>query len=950
MKAMYSVFSLLRDRLLVAPISPLKAAEVLCSEHPCADSGVATHLVNCVDGNGVLLQLPLLLSLVRCGYRHVPNCDQHKALTTQWGPMEETLFSALWIRLRRLTAAGSTAWDETLALHFDVGEGKGRGGCRLEPVDSLLQTLQLFVDVARFVHHSTLSLKAHRLRLLADVFSPVMRRVDVAWREINEPNLSVVIAPEKLQELGRLAGQCLCLYGKYFLLFHQGLCNMLFAGLSALSTMLQSDKQGGALVKACTVRDALSEVRVVLVGLLTRKACERQHWVASMERWMELVLQLAEVFTLEEAACLEYLDEDNKMETSNGLYTLHVDVLSAFSTVLAVYHCSVLMELNSTFNEPIAKACDNILNRGLGLLRRLLLLVTGARKDNAPSSCNAIHNFGIGGNYLTARVWCACCEAAQVLHACSPPCEELDANKESDDAEVRTALLGDALRLLTWSNIGAGGDDNDALVSLTFYLTLVRALRRWRAAPSSKECFSLDALWNTARMRLPGSLNASPPPIRLLILLLEELRCILIVNFPRLPNSTLQVMRKETIAMRENVHAMWSNCLKHIQGRFEVGKTALVDEDVAAIARGMLHIGAAANCVQKDAVVCLFEDHRLLLSRLCALLLPVESGMRRCFGAVRNRQEGVYRGWDGEDDEEDENDYRTLISGGAYWFVCETCLGGMLWHKPDEIMVESTGVTCRCLLCHRGIADIIAAYVEFFAPVLMQGKTKTCETDPDEEPFAALQSTNWMCMTPSAVACRGAKQCSRDAGDMAPFFTPAALFFIECHQQLLLLPTSNVLPSHARRILRVLFAMSPGFFACVPELPRFLLRRLLKYPTSFFPAVTAVTENTTIRKEVGREGACDSIESADPSELWEVLLWACTAKIARLKGCLPDEINDFEFEKDGAIFLKVASSVRLEEDAEATLHMLYAVNDESEDMFFTTRQRVLQRALEILQN
>ncbi|EKF38745.1 hypothetical protein MOQ_001040 [Trypanosoma cruzi marinkellei] len=951
MRAMCSVFSLLRDRLLVAPISPLKAAEVLCSEHPCADSGVTTHLVNCVDGNGILLQLPVLLSLVRCGYRHVSSCEQQKALISQWGPMEETLFSALWIRLRRLTAAGDTTWDETLALHFDVGEGKGWGGCRLEPVDFLLQTLQLVVDVACFVHYSTLSVKTHRLRLLADVFSPVMRKVDVAWCEINEPNSPVVIPPEQLQELGHLAGQCLCLYGKYFLLFHQGLCNMLFAGTSALSTMLQSNKQGVALIKAYTVQDALSTVRVVLVGLLTRTACERQHWIGSMECWMELVLQLAEVFTFQEANWLEHIDEDITRETFNGPYNLHVDVLSTLSTVIAAYHYIVRIKLNSVVNESITKAFDNILKRGLGLLRQLLLLVTGAQKDKALSPCNAIHNHGIGGNYLSLRTWCTCCEAAQVLHACFPLCEKCVTAEESDDAEIRTALLGDALHRLTCSNVGAGegGGDNDASVSLTFYLTLVRALRRWQAAPNSEECVSLDALWNAARMRLPGSLNASPPPVRLLILLLEELCCILIDNFPTLPKASLQMMRKETIAMRETVHAMWSNCLKHIQGRFEVGKTALVDDDVAAIARGMLYIGAAANCVQKGVVIELFEDHRFLLSRLCALLLPVESGMRCCFGAVRNRQEGGYSGWDAEDDEEDENDYRILISGGAYCFVCETCLGGMLWHKPNDILVESVGVTCQCLLRHHGIADIIAAYVEFFTPVLMQGKKTTCETDPVEEPFAALQSTNWMCMTPSAVACRGVKQCSQDAGDMTPFFTPAALFFIECHQQLLLLPASDVLPSHARRILRVLFTMSPGFFACVPELPRFLLRRILKSPTLFSPAVAAVTENTSIRNEVVREGACDSIESADSSELWEVLLWVCTAKIARLKGRLPNDMNNFEVEKDGSDFLKAASSIRLEEDTEETLRMLYAVDDDSDDMFFTTRQRVLQRALEILQ-
>ncbi|RNF08523.1 hypothetical protein TraAM80_02760 [Trypanosoma rangeli] len=940
----------LHERLLVAPMTPSTAAEVLCTEHPCADTGVTAHLVNCLEGNGILLPLPAVLALVRCGYRHVPGSDHHAALRSQWAPMEETLFTALWIRLRRLRTEEGTAWGHVLPFHSGVKATTGHEGCGLHSSNALLQTLSLLVDVATFVHHSSLSSKARRLHLLADAVLPAMRQIEGVWHHLNEPNAPVAVPPGQLQEIRQLAGKCLRLYGKYILSFHLVLSEMLFAGISALSQTLQDSTRDAACVTAPTVFNALSEMREVLVGSLSRTECERPYLAGSMERWMEFVVQLAEVFTSEVTLQLKRVHADGTAANFHELRALHVEALNTFSILLVTYHRRVAVE-------SMPAACGGILEKGLGVLRQLLrLLILRHSNTTTPSfslQLSSTRSSDTGDYALTVRAWCACCEAAQVLYAFSVSCENCSGANEHDDAEVRSALLRHALHRLIF--LRASGVGDHTVPPITFYLTLVRALRSWRGAPSATECVSTSALWDAARATLPGSLAASPPPVRLVVLFLEELCDSMALNVPVTPKLASPRIRKEAAVVQAARRAMWGNCLSHVNDRLNLGNTANLDDDVA-FARGMLHIGAAANSVQAGAVVGLFENHLFLLGRLRDILLPVERGMRLCLDAVKDLQGEVRSNRKvEEEDEDDENDYRAILSGGAYWFVCEACLSGRLWHKAEDVIAGSSRGSCHCVLRYRGTADIVTAYVEFFVPVLVHGRKTTCGSNPLEEPFVALRSlymykTVFSSAAAVAAVDHGELNTSlQDTNDTAPSFTSAVSFLIECHQQLLLLPPGSVLPSHACRILRAMFAVSPHLFVCVPELSQFLLHRLFERPTRTVAAAAAtVMKDTVIWKEAVREGAYSLIELADPRELWEMLLWTCAAKIARLSVCFPSGVHGCGAENGSALLSRAASDVRLDEDAEETLRLLYGMNDDSDDIFFTARRQVLRRALQLL--
>ncbi|RNF14958.1 uncharacterized protein Tco025E_05750 [Trypanosoma conorhini] len=961
MRGAASIVARLRERLLVAPMSPSTAAAVLCSEHPCADTGVTTHLVKCLEGNGVLLPLPAVLALVRCGYTHEPGSDHHAALRSQWGPMEETLFTALWIRLRRPRAEEDAAWGHVLAPHPGLEATAGHEGCGPHSPNALLQTLRLLVDAAAFVHHSSLASKALRLRLLADAVSPSMRHVDRLWRCLNELDAAVFLTPEQLHEIGRLAGKCLRLYGKCILSFHHVLSAMLLAGTSALSQTLQSSNRDGACVKAPVVLDAFSEMRDFLVGLLSRAACEREFWTGSIERWMEVALQLAERFTSAAAPRIKRVGTDGTAATFRMPRALHAEAMNAFSILLATYHRSVATELASASNAASPAMYGSILERGLGVLRQLLLLqlqlVLGGNSAKAFLPLEPTHGSDAEDGGLSVRAWCACCEAAQVLYALSSLCEKCGvAANACGDAEVRSVLLRDALRRLTC--VSASGAGNHAVLPITFYLTLVRILRAWRGAPNAAECVSPTALWDAARVALPGSLAASPPPVQHVVYLLEELCSRMLSSASVAPKPSSPRVRKETTVVRVAVRAMWGNCLSHMHDRLRLGSTVLLDDE-AAFARGMLHIGAAANCAQAGAVVGLFDEHPFLLGQLCDTLLPVERGMRLCFDAVRDLQ--VEAGSDrraDEGEEDEEADYRAVLSGGAYWFVCEACLRGRLWHETDDVIVGASRGVCHCVLRRRSAADVVAAYVEFFASLLLHGKAKTCGSDPFEEPFVALQSLCARASPPAAAAldCNRSINSLQHAGDAAPSFRAAASFLIECHHRLLLLPPCGVLPSHARRMLRAVFAVSPRFFACVPELSQFLLRRLLNGPlpaaataNTAAAAAPATGSAAACSEAVEEEGACALIAVADPRELWEVLLWACAAKIARLGVCLPTDTEDRGAEHDSPLFSRATPPVRLDDDAEEPLRLLYGTSDDGGDVFFAARRQVLRRALQLLQ-
>ncbi|ESL10512.1 hypothetical protein TRSC58_01755 [Trypanosoma rangeli SC58] len=947
MRGVASVVARLHERLLVAPMSPSTAAEVLCTEHPCADTRVTAHLVNCLEGNGILLPLPAVLALVRCGYRHVPGSDHHAALRSQWAPMEETLFTALWIRLRRLRPEEGTAWGHVLPFHSSVEATTGHEGFRLHSLNTLLQTLCLLVDVATFVHDSSLSSKARHLHLLADAVLPALRQIEGVWHHLNEPNAHVAVPPEQLQEIGQLAGKCLRLYGKYILAFHHVLSEMLFAGISALSQALQGSSRDAACVTAPTVFNALSELREVLVGSLSRTECGLPYWAGSMDRWVESMLQLAEVFTSGATLQLKRVHADDTAANFHGPCALHVDVLNTLSVLLATYHRRVAVE-------SMSAACGGILKKGLGMLRQLLRLLILRRSNITTSSfslsLSPTRSSDTGDNALTVRAWCACCEAAQVLYAFSVSCENCIGANERDDAEVRSALLRDALRRLT--SLGAGGVDDHTVPPITFYLTLVRALRAWRGALSVTEGVSPSALWDAARVTLPGSLAAFPPPVRLMVLFLEELCDSMTLNASMTPKLASPRITKEAAVVQVARRAMWGNCLSHMHDRLDLENTSNLDDD-ATFARGMLHIGAAANSVQAGAVVGLFENHFFLLGRLRDILLPVERGVRLCLDAVKDLQGEVRNNRKvEEEDEDEENDYRAILSGGAYWFVCEACLRGWLWHKADDVIVGSSRNSCHCALRYRGTADIVTAYVEFFVPVLLHGQKTICGSNPLEEPFVALRSLYmYKTVIPFAAAVdHGELNTSlQGENDTAPSFTSAVSFLIECHQQLLLLPPGSVLPSHACRILRAVFAASPRLVACVPELSQFLLHRLFERPTTTVAAAAAtVTKDTAIWKGAVREGAYNLIDLADPRELWEMLLWTCAAKIARLSVCFPSGAHGCDAENGSAFLSRAASDVRLDEDAEEPLHLLYGMNDDSSDIFFTARRQVLRRALQLL--
>ncbi|KEG08010.1 hypothetical protein DQ04_08221010 [Trypanosoma grayi] len=920
-----SIYAALRDRLPTASISPREAAELLCAEHPCADSGVAAHLVDRVEGNGVLLPLPCVLALVRCGYSRVPRSGCRGVALSQWGPMEETLFCALCIGLRRRDAAVMRAvlQDALPSRGNDINHTYDRmqvvpsdGFC-----DGLQRRLQLLSDVASFVHHSTLSAKASRLQLLAAALRPEVQGAEEEWHCVTVPSTFDSAAVEQRRELGRLAGECLCLYGSCLSAFHRFFCDVVLAGALTTCTAFQQQQQdqqrGKERLRARVVRDVMAGVRPLLLGLLTRRACEWKHWTEPSERWMEILLQLAECLAVDakRLKCVYGYDGDNDDAAKEQMQLLasYVDVLHILAVCFAFYHRSVFAESISVTNgeeERTAAAAVVVVRRGLDVLRHLLraVVTTAATSKKTPSSIMPGASSSVGNTncfcFMTVKEWCKCCDAAQLLCTLSVMHEDgASFANLRNDTEVRSMLfLGASCFLRSYSA------DGSSVLPLRFYTTLIKALQAWREAP--------HMLWDAARVGLSRCLDAAPPATRPLLELLETLVCASYTGSLSLSATRRGANAKDLVAeasVARAVREMRSNCLAHIFHKL----TGVPDEIDPDLVCGLLHIAAAANRLpQCAAAACgcdLFADHPQLLNRLGRLLLPVRSGMQRFFPHVSGECEAA----DGE------TDVRLGVSAGAFLHVCEACQQALVWSSGGTAVGARGG--CCCVLGCRDAGDTVAAYVELFTPVFMQ-RDAVRDGDAVEEPFTAL----WTIYQHAVAA-----STSQSGKGASPVSQSAVSFLIDCHQQLLLLQPSALIPSHVGRILRVVFTSSPVLFAYVPELPQLLLRRII------FPTVTNSKEHVY-------DGSDYVVEHAEPRELWEMLLWACAAEMARLGRRSPLLTCCRDEDRISISFTAAATQHSDAEDAEAVLNVLGDVEVDCDSALFTLRQRVLRRALELV--
>ncbi|RHW71168.1 hypothetical protein DPX39_070021500 [Trypanosoma brucei equiperdum] len=953
MKVAGSILALLRNRLPTAPLHPVTAAELLCELHPSEDRVVSAHLVGCVEGNGVLLSLPVLLGLIRRGYSDSLKSFGSSALS-QWGPMEETIFTALWVQLRSQreslveVGSGPDATDGICESEAQVSAPE-----RLHADSCLLieRMMLLMISLGKFVLHSTLTLKGVRLQLLAEALSPLCDAVESAWCRMAEARNAGEIPSERLLDISKLVARCIHIYGKYFAAYHHIFCAILFTGVEASRKLLEAqlpltDRE--TLARVRSARDVLLEVKPLLTGLLVRASSrETQRYVTEVEEWLEMIVSLVETPVLK-AVGLQLRSHICSLGSSGNVDNSEILGAELRNCYIVMMHtAAVLLAMrfhrNQFFEEcNFCVRANNLIARGLKTIWWMLDTITMSMgSPNKAVELQDLHS----EDSVTWCEWGNCCEVAEVVRRFFP--------LYSNDARVSKMALTNPyfcvshhppvseitsvlLRILRAAchrlarSVAGDGDLQCSTVPFVVFLQIVRAALSWGDACREDGGLSPSFIWSTIRATLPRQLHASSPPLWTVLMLLEDLGAS--AYFCAYHCRVKLSIEDRTVvdAMKE----MCDNCLAYLNKRY------LCDDDLAdadVICR-VLHTLAALKTRERDQSTLfggdLFFRHSTLMNHLRKQLVPLDQGvLRRSGGSSTSSSRTGINNLAGDPQGGD-------FHGGAYWFICSACETNILWQKGTASI--SSPSSCHCWMRRNDPVEAVVACIELFLPLLGQEDRVGDHEHFMEDAYPTLRSVynaairSYCTTTPLCGTLGSDELFSSDCALPSKYGTgserqplaPTA-FLVECHQYLLLLYPTAIQPQHAYRILRVMLTTSPLLFAHTPQLARFLFRCLIPV-------------------ERGRStSAHDFIESCDPQELWQVLLCACATQVA-CAGCKTSS-NNVRRDEGGKVPI-IPSSI-WSEDAEIVFGVLYDVGNSDvgdNDTFLTIRGHVVRRAMEIL--
>nr|CCC91267.1 conserved hypothetical protein [Trypanosoma congolense IL3000] len=946
MSAVGSILALLRLRLPIAPLLPTVAAKLLGELYPCEDHRVTAHLVGRIDGNGLLLPLPTVLELIQIGYSNPLSRGNSSALS-QWSPMEETLFIALLVRLKRTKWRFDSCWEENepsggsslCELHRPLSRAREANN-----VSSLEKLMLLMVSVGKFVHHSTLTKRARRLQLLADALSPVATAIGSSWDCVSVTETHGTASDEYFQKIGSLATTCLRLYGKFFTSQHRIFCSILLTGADASLRQFElSPPSTGteSVVGAQATCDIFMEANKIFTCLLVRACSDAERYTAALERWLDLTLRFSEVVALRAASmlpkeCWPHCYNTSGMSSSSAL---GVGCLNFYTTVMHMVVVLVAMyayrcQLGGFPHTQLLSS--TVMSRGLKVTLALLDVVVAfsmtSKEDGKANAADTVC-------HLTCVEWFRCCDAIQVSrifasHYLKSHCLLNPSDSDVDPCPRTLArntldvrMLHDASkRLAQFVSRDEGGECPS--LPFFFFFQLVRVLHSWSDACDAFGELSLCTLWTTLCAVLPRQLHECSPP---LLAVLKFLQCLCCSASPWPQGQRLQ-LSKGISTMATAALQMCDNCLTYLHGRFLCGS---VEADTDVMYR-IFHTLAALSARKQQHFAAfrwsLFAHHPSLMHTLKEQLIPMERGMTQFFGDPATWPGGIYV-------REVEHDSSEALCGGAHWVLCAYCNESVLWPGAGP-GVGSAGL-CSCGLRSSEPVESVAAYVELFLPFYQH-----CEVSMDDgyfqgSPFPVLRALYNTALRSRAdgvpiTTADGASNFLTTYG-LLPFrcgggcelpTSAAAELITSCHCYLLRVDSSIILPRFVHRILRIMFTASPALFVCTYEFVCFLFHRLVP------------------REGSGGASSC-GLEGCDLRELWEILLCACAARVARAGRCLQ---RDF-FHGDEDNLLSRVQHVSDDEDSEFVHCVLRNANvtgDGEDSIFIFLQNYVLKRAMEFL--
>nr|CCC48738.1 conserved hypothetical protein [Trypanosoma vivax Y486] len=960
--------ALLRSRLSTATLSPLAAAQLLCALHPCMDSGVEVHLVGRVEGNGLLLTLPIVISLIRRAYllplrseRYTTSgCFEEAHDDTapgvgvcQWGPMEETIFTTLCIRFKWQQQQGTNwlrdigFWNNLLPAVEHCGAcvpATEQGGEMIGPSCVLEKMLMLLYATASFVHRSTLTKKDRRLRLLLGRLFSVAQHVEEEGARLIKASADKNIASldcHKLQRIGLLAARCLRLYRGLIAPSFKTLFDLLLLGMRASRLLLQ-ERHGTTITRemlrtvhmAC---DMMLEMRSVLSGVLMQSGDQvtslHSEGLEQCAMLLEAALQLAE-----SSACIvnvvksstEFPDLEMESERSddgaklNEIRGHHVAIVCALAACLRIYDYACTTQFHS-----LSRGFTNIVTRGLhtlkGLVQEILSALPAPTDTLGASSqlCNCTYTFEELGD---------CFVAAQVLFSLSLRYDEDSKVTECDGAtpccletregvHLRARLLCEALChlncFITKRPAGGGADFSSALL-----LTVMSALHAWVDIRGALYSPMLDMLWEAVGMALPRHLHTYTPPLRVLLGLLELCGLWLV-----------QQTEPDTWVTR--IRTLRDHCMVYALNHYCASDSCGIDFDFF---HRFLHIVAEFSLYEKEescsftAATDLFANHPLFLRRFMDVMLPVDRGMRRLFGQsftslCENNPQHC----------ELEMACNNIDADGAWSSpLCGACMHNLVWHRVCPSLGSPS--TCCCKLRRCGPAETLVAYVEAFLPLLCSNEQKQHRgAEPLDKLRAIFQEARAITNDVSGVYHNAqlplATIVSSGGKGKSKMNSPAVLLLIECHNVLLLLPRRCVPPLLAIKILRTMYNVSPVLCAHVPQLPQYLLGLL----TSTVEPLVHVYEKSEVA------GSSCVTKRCTARQLYELFIWASAADVAHAgrSSALNLSICD---EVDARLSRAVVMNGEMEEEDSFVLSLLHSLN---EGEGHALRQAVLEQAIQL---